>query len=444
MHPTSSTTRRAFLSTAGSATAGFLLAGCRTPSRPAGRRASPNGKLNLGVIGVAGRGGENLRGVAGQNIVALCDVDSQKLDGAAKQFPAAAKYSDFRRVLDRPDLDAVVVSTPDHNHAVIAISALESGRHVYCEKPLTHTVSEARRVAEVARRTGLVTQLGNQIHSGSNYRRVVELIQSGAIGEVREAHHWVDGSWDVRRRPEPDPVPAHLDWELWLGPVTWRDYSEQYVPFNWRRWWHFGGGTLSDFCCHHIDLSVWALALGLPTRVEAIGQPADAECAPPKVTVQYEFPARRVGQWGRGGPTDLPPVKLTWYHGGARPPQFARGLLPKWSDGSLFVGSRGMLLANYDRYRLLPEKEFEGFQPPEKWIAESPGHHEEWIRAIQGGPANLCPFTYGARLTEIGLLGNVAHRTGQPLEWDPRRMRAAHCPAADRFIHHEYRAGWRI
>lgn len=439
--------RRTFLasSTGPLIAATAALAGC-SARRAARRTVSPNGKLNLGAIGVAGRGGEDLRAVSRENIVALCDVDSVKLAAAAKSHPQAALYADFRRLLDRNDLDGVVIGTPDHTHAVIAVSALRSGRHVYCEKPLTHTISEARRVAEVARRSGRVTQMGNQIHSGANYRRVVEAIQSGIIGDVREVHHWVDGTWDVRRRPEPDPVPEHLNWDLWLGPVPFRDYSDQYAPFNWRRWWAFGGGTLSDFCCHHIDLGVWALRLGLPTRVTASGpQPPDAECAPPWLEVAYEFPARRVTGWGGlSRSVDLPPVTLTWHQGGRRPPQFAAGLLPKWGDGTLFVGSRGMMLANYDRFRLFPEKDFAGFQPPTPWIDNSPGQHEEWLRAIRGGPPTLCHFGYGAQLTEIGLLGNLAYRVGKPLDWDAGRMRATGCPEADRLIHHEYRDGWRL
>lgn len=438
--------RRSFLASTAAATTAVALAGCSSSaaSKRSAKRPSANAKLNLGVIGVAGRGGENLKGVSSENIVALCDVDSLRLAAAAEKHPQAARYADFRKLLERTDLDAVVVSTPDHCHAVITVAALQSGRHVYCEKPLTHTVSEARRVAEVARKTGRITQMGNQIHSGNNYRRVVEIVQSGAIGTVTEAHHWVDGAMDVRKRPEPDPVPAHLNWDLWLGPVEPREYSDQYVPFNWRRWWHFGGGTLSDFCCHHIDLGVWALQLGLPTRVETEGPPADPECAPPWQIVRYDFPARRATSWGGKGAAELPAVKLHWYHGGKRPPQFAQGLLPKWGNGSLFVGSKGMLLADYDKLKLFPEKDFAGFVAPAAWIPNSPGHHEEWIRAIKGGAPNQSPFSYGARLTEIGLLGNVAHRAGQTLEWDEDSMRAKNCPAADAFLRHHYRDGWKV
>lgn len=408
------------------------------------RQFSANEKINLGVIGVAGRGGENLRGVRGENIVALCDVDADRLAGAAKGFPQAALYADFRKLLDRTDLDAVVVSTPDHTHAVIAIAALQSGRHVYCEKPLTHTISEARRLAAVARRSGKITQTGNQIHSGANYRRVVELIQSDAIGDVTEVHHWVDGSYDRRPRPQPDPVPPQLNWDLWLGPVQYRDYSDQYAPFHWRRWWHFGGGTLADFCCHHIDLGVWALQLGLPHRVEAECPAPDPECAAPWLVAHYQFPTRKVSAWGKSGPRELPPVRMSWHHGGRRPLPFDAGRLPKWGAGTLFVGSKGMLLADYDKYRLLPESEFAGFQPPAPWIEPSPGQHEEWLRAIRGGPANLCPFSYGTVLTEIGHLGNVAHRAGCPIDWDAKRGVARNCPKADAFVQHDYRRGWTL
>lgn len=438
--------RRSFLASTAVATTALAVGGCSTSGAPAKppKLASANGKLNLGVIGVAGRGGENLKGVSDENIVALCDVDSQRLAAALEKHPKAATYSDFRKLLERTDLDAVVVSTPDHCHAVVTVAALQSGRHVYCEKPLTHTVSEVRRVAEIAKRTGRITQMGNQIHSGNNYRRVVEIVQSGALGDVREVHHWVDGAMDVRPRPTADPIPPHLNWDLWLGPVEPREYSDQYVPFNWRRWWHFGGGTLSDFCCHHIDLGVWALQLGLPTRIETEGPPIDAECAPAWLVVHYDFPARKAAQWGNHGPADLPPVKLHWYHGGKRPPQFAQGLLPKWGNGTLFVGSKGLLLADYDKHRLFPEKDFADFKAPPAWIPNSPGHHEEWIRAIKGGAPNNSPFAYGAQLTEIGLLGNVAFRAGQALEWDASGMRAKNCPAADAFLKHHYREGWKI
>lgn len=399
------------------------------------RKISANDKLNLGVIGVAHRGGENLKHVTSENIVALCDVDSNFLGAAAGQFPRAKTYNDYRRLLDQKDIDAVVISTPDHTHAVITAAALKSGRHVYCEKPLTHTISEARLVAKMARRYKRVTQMGTQIHAGSNYRRVVELIRSGAIGPVREAHVWVDKVWEPMDRPsETPPIPAALNYDLWLGPVEYRPYSPEYVPYQWRRWWAFGGGTLADFGCHHMDLSHWALNLRYPLTIEAEGPPVHTECAPPWLIVHYEYPARN----------DQPAVKLTWYHGGKRPSHFTEGKLPKWGDGSLFVGEKGMLLADYNQHVLLPEADFAGFVPPKPFIPDSIGHHQEWIQACKTGGPTTCHFDYAGALTEAVLLGNVAYRVGKKLVWNPKRLRATRCPEAEQYIRHHYRKGWRL
>jgi predicted dehydrogenase len=434
-------TRRQFLGTSALATAA-LATGCQSAAGP--RRISPNEKLNLGVVGVGGRGAEDLAGVASQNIVALCDVDSGILAGAKAKFPGAATYSDFRRMLDRKDLDGVVIGTPDHTHAVIAVAALQSGRHTYCEKPLTHTISELRRMEEVARKSGLQTQTGNQIHATRNYRRVVELIQGNVIGPVREVHHWAGSVWETKPWPKAEPVPATLDYEQWIGPVKEVPFSKEFVPFNWRRWWHFGGGTLTDFCCHHIDLGAWALQLGLPTVIEADGPTPDQHCAPTGLHVRYEFP-------GRG---HLPPVTMHWYSGAGRPQIVGVPDLSKWGGGSLFIGDQGMLLADYGRHVLLPEEKFKGATLPPSSLAESVGHHEEWIRACKGenlalsqfaalGKTNS-PFSYGALLTEIGLLGNIAFRTGKRIEWDADNMKAKGVPEADRLIHHEYRPGWKL
>ncbi len=436
------TTRRQFLWHSSSAAAGTLLLGCST-AKPL-RRISANEKLNLGIVGVAGRGGENLEGVKSQNIVALCDVDRKRLDGAAARFPSAKTYSDFRRLLEQGDIDAVVVSTPDHSHAVIAIAALQSGRPVYCEKPLTHTLSELRRVEAVARKSGLPTQMGNQIHATSNYRRVVELVQSGIIGPVAEVHHWAGYVWETKPFPTGEPIPATLDYENWIGPVQPVPYSSEWVHFNWRRWWHFGGGTLSDFCCHHMDLGFWALQLTHPTTIEAEGPKPDAHCAPTYMKVRYEFPARGA----------MPAVTMFWYSGTARPQVAGTPDLSKWGGGTLFVGAKGMLLADYGRYLLLPEDRFPNASLPPKRVGDSIGHHEEWIRACKGenhalpqfsahGGTNS-PFAYGARLTEAGLLGNIAFRLGRRIEWDALKLKAKGLPEADRFIHHDYRAGWKL
>jgi predicted dehydrogenase len=423
--------RRQFLRSAAIAGAA-AAAGCQAPR--VARKVSPNEKLNLAVIGVAGRGGENLAGVSSQNIVALCDIDSDRLGAAVAKHPGAARYADYRRLLDRTDLDGIVVSTPDHSHAVIATAVLASGRPLYCEKPVTHTISEARALAAKVTRSGLVTQTGNQIHSGSNYRRVVELIRAGTIGAVREVHHWTGSVWETKPLPGHQSVPSNIDYDLWLGPVKPMPYSSEWVHFNWRRWWHFGGGTLSDFCCHHMDLGVWALNLSLPSRIEAEGPAPDAHCAPPWMVVHYDFPARG----------SAPAVRMHWYSGAKRPQVPGAPDLSKWGGGTLFVGDKGMLLADYGRYVLLPEDQFRGSTPPPRSIPDSIGHHEEWIAACKGVGKTDSPLTYGCHLTEIGQLGNLAFRTGKVIEWDALKMRARGLPEADRWIHHDYRPGWKL
>jgi predicted dehydrogenase len=394
---------------------------------------SPNEKLNIGVIGVANQGAYDLDNVRSQNIVALCDIDDNYLAAAAKDLPQAKTYNDYRKLLEQKGIDAVVIATPDHMHAPITLAALESGRHVYCEKPLTHTVCEARKVAVAAKKHARVTQMGTQIHAGSNYRRVVEIVQSGALGTVREVHVWVDRVWTRDGRPaDTPPVPPNIHWDLWLGVAPERPYNPAYLPATWRGWWDFGGGTLADMACHHMDLSHWALNLRHPLTVEAEGPPVKPENTPAWLIVHYDYPAR-----------DLqPPVRLTWYNGGKRPPHFAEGKLPEWGDGTLLVGEKGMLLASYGRYVLLPEKDFAGFQPPPKTIPDSIGHHAEWIEACKTGGPTTCNFDYAGALTETVLLGNVAYRVGQKLEWDSERQIATNCPDADRYLRPHYRKGW--
>jgi predicted dehydrogenase len=406
------------------------------PSRVRGQeKVGESDKLNIALVGTANQAAWNLGQVASQNIVALCDVDDKFLEAATQKHPKAKKYNDFRRMLEQKEIDAVLVATPDHTHAVATVAALASGRHVYCEKPLTRTISECRIVRETASKHKRVTQMGTQIHAGNNYRRVVELIQSGAIGTVKEAHVWVGRSWGNKERPtETPPVPPHLHYDLWLGPIEERPYSPEYVPYVWRDWWAFGGGSLGDFGCHHMDLSHWALDLRAPLTVEAEGPPVHPESPPAWLIARYEYPARG----------EKPPVKLTWYHGGKRPPQFAEGNLPKWGDGTLFVGEKGMLLAGYDKHVLLPEQDFADFKRPEPFIKDSIGHHREWIEACKHGGATTCNFDYSGALTEAVLLGNVAYRVGKKLEWDPVSLKAKSCPEADQFIQHKYRAGWSL
>jgi predicted dehydrogenase len=428
--------RRQFLQNSALGLAVLATGGCRTPRR----RISANERLNLGIIGTGNRALANLRGVAGENIVALCDVDANYLGAAATEFSGAATYRDFRRLLDRGDLDAVVISTPDHTHAAAAAAALDQRLHVYCEKPLTHTVSEARILSEKARLARVATQLGTQIHAGNNYRRVVELIRTGAIGTVSEVHVWAGTVYGRDQDATLTPVPDSLDYDLWLGPVPHRPFRKSYHPSWWRNWWAFGGGTLADFGCHHMDLAHWALNLRHVDRVEAAGPPVDPETVPPWLVVRYEYPGREHPEGGRS----LPPVSLTWYQGGRRPPHFSGGILPEWGDGNLFVGEKGMLLAGYNSHVLLPEENFRDFQRPEPTLPDSIGHHQEWIRACKTGAATTCNFDYSGALTETVLLGNVAYRTGKALEWDAAKLRATNAPEADRYVRHHYRDGWRL
>lgn len=421
--------RRQFLQRAALAGGTVLIA------RSGFARVSPNEKLNVGVIGVANRGGANLDGVSSQNIVALCDIDDNYLAAAKKRFPGAKTYNDFRKMLEQSDIDAVTVSTADHTHAVATAAALKLGRHVYCEKPLTHTVSEARIVRGIAAEKGLATQMGTQIHAGNNYRRVVELIKTQAIGPVREVHCWVGSVWsgETGSLPTP-PVPKNIHWDLWLGPAQERPYSPAYLPARWRGWWDFGGGAMSDMACHHMDLPYWALDLRYPLTVEAEGPEPNSETAPPWRIVHYTFPPRG----------EEPGLKLTWYNGDKRPHYFEEGVLPKWGNGTLFVGEKGMLLADYDNHVLLPEKDFAGFQPPAPFIPNSIGHHEEWILACKTGKPTTCNFDYSGALAESVLLGNVAYRTGRKLDWDPIHLKAMNTPEADRYIQHQYRSGWSL
>jgi predicted dehydrogenase len=432
-----SLSRRSFLRQASLTGAGLSLAGFAIR---ADAKISPNEKLDVAVIGVANRGAADLQGVASENIVALCDVNDDYLRAAAQHHPGAKTYNDFRRIADQKGIDAVVVATPDHTHAVAAVAALKGGRHVYCEKPLTRTVSECRVVTDTARKNKLVTQIGTQIHAGNNYRRVVELVQTGAVGTIREVHVWVNVTYGGVELPkDKPPVPASLHYDLWLGPVAERPYSPAYLPGSWRNWWAFGGGGLGDFGCHYMDLPYWALDLKYPLTVEPVdGPPPHPESVPLWMIVRYGFPARG----------DKPPVQLTWYHGGKRPKLLDSLLnedMPSYfKSGVMFVGEKGYLISDYDRHVLLPEKDFKDFVRPAPFIPKSIGHHKEWIEAIKTGGKTTCQFDYSGPLTETALLGNVAYRVGKKLEWDAQKLSATNCREADQFIQHHYRKGWTL
>ncbi len=414
-------------------------AGAATLAVPALLHAkSPNSKLNVAVIGPCGRGEAQLEAAAAmENVVAVCDIDDNNLAAVARRHPKARTYVDFRKMLDamHKSIDVVMVSTPDHNHAPAAAMAMRLGKHCYCEKPLTHSVYETRVLAEIAKQQKLVTQMGTQIHAEDNYRRVVEIVQSGAIGPVTEVLVWCSKSWGDGGRPkETPPVPKNIHWDQWIGPARFRPYHPCYLPFYWRRWWDFGNGTLGDMACHIMDIAFWALNLRYPTTIVAEGPPVSSEGCPMKLTVRYEYPARG----------EMPPVKLTWYDGD-NPPPFPTGHdIPNGGLGALFIGKEGMLRADYGSRTLYPREKFANFKPPAQTIANSIGHHKEFFEACKSGGPTTCNFDYSGALTEAVLLGTVAYRVGKRLQWDPVNLKATNCPAADRYLRPHYRKGWTL
>ena len=440
--------RRDFMKAAG-AVAAFTI----VPRHSLGGQGQtpPSEKLNIAAIGIGGRGADVLRGVESQNIVALCDVDWRHAGGTFKRYPNAKKYRDFREMLDKEEknIDAVTVATPDHIHAVASMAAIKRGKHVYCEKPLTHSVYEARALAQAAREHKVATQMGNQGQASEETRLMCEYIWAGTIGPVREVHVWTDrplqGLHDVYwpqgvdRPKETPPVPETLDWDLWLGPAPYRPYHPCYLPFNWRGWWDFGTGALGDIGCHSLDPVFRALKLGHPTSVEAACTLVNKETYPVASTVRYQFPAR----------ADFPPVKVTWYDGGLRPPrpdemddgeQFGAG-------GVLFVGDKGKMLG----HRLIPESRSKEYGKPPQMIPRSPGHFVEWIEACKGGKPAGSNFDHAGLLAQVVLLGNVALRpqlreklTRAKLQWDSENMKFTNVPEANEFLRREYRQGWTL
>lgn len=416
-------------------------------------------KLNLAVIGAGGRGADNLRALVATgavNIVALCDCDARQAHEAFTQYPNAAQYSDWRRLLDRETaVDAVAVSTPDHNHAVIAIAAMQRGKHVYCEKPLAHSIWEAREMARVAAQQGVVTQMGTQGHAYEGTRRAVETLGAGVIGEVTELHVWTDrpaGWWPqgVTRPVETPPIPAGLEWDVWLGPAKERPYNPAYVPFKWRGFWDFGTGAIGDMGIHNLDTAYWALAPGTPTSVvvkdcsPGLADARTKETAPLWSILELQFAAQK----------GKPAIRMTWYDGGKLPPEelFMGEPLISKDGGSLVIGTRGTLFTrtwhggetDQDMFVLLPRKQFVGFTPPPATLPRTASHHHEWVEACLGVGKALSNFGYASVLTESLLVGNLALRTGKAIEWDSAGMRAVNCPEADPFIRPQFRTGWSL
>ena len=430
-------TRRSFiyystLATGATALTGSVLA-CTQP-----RRVSPNEKLNIAIIGAGGRGAADIAEVKSENIVALCDVNENHLDAAAAKNPKAKKYVDFRKLYDESnEIDAVVVATTEHTHAFAVLPAIKLGKHVYCEKPLAHNVWECRLLAEEAAKAKITTQMGTQMHAQDNHRRVVELIQTGAIGPVKEAHVWVSRAWGDGDRPkEVEAVPSYFHWDLWLGPAPKRPFHSSYITGQpkWYKYWDFGGGTLPDLGSHWNDLPFQALRLLYPLTIEAHGQPVNPETAPASYHVTYEYGAR----------AEMPPVSLMWYQGEDKPPLYTEKKIPQWENGMLFIGEKGMLLTDHQKHKLLPEEKFADFKAPEPFIPNSIGHWKEWIEACKTGKPTTCNFDYSGALTEANYLGNVAYRTGMKIEWDPVKLRAKNCADAAKFVRTEYHNGWKL
>jgi predicted dehydrogenase len=420
-------------------------------------QTAPSDQVNIAGIGVGGMGGGDVATVSklGTNIVALCDVDDERGAGSFNAFPNARRYKDFRVMLDKEaeNIDAVTVGTPDHTHAVAAMAAIRAGKHVYVQKPLTHTLQECRALTTAARDTKVMTSMGNQGHASEGSRLTNEWIQAGVIGDVAEVHVWSDRAgrhWKqgIGRPGDTPPVPATLDWNLWLGPIRERPYHSAYAPFGWRGWWDFGTGALGDMGCHIIDHPVWALNLGAPTTVESrttldgsvlTGDAPNFETYPIASMIFYEFAAR-----GK-----VPPVKMTWYDGGLMPPapseMPADQRLP--DNGVLYIGSKGKMFhgSHGGMPQLLPGSLMEAANAVPKTMERSPGHYEEWVAACRGGKPPAAGFEYSGPMTETVLLGVLSLRApGTRLVWDASNQKVKNAPELNQFVHTEYRAGWTL
>ena len=416
---------------------------------------APSNRLNIAGIGVGGMGGGNLKACEEENIIALCDVDSKYAAATFNKYPNAKVYTDYRVMFEKEkDIDAVVIATPDHTHAVITMAAMQLGKHVYCQKPLTHTVYEARKITEAAKYYNVQTQMGNQGHSSEHIRMLKEWLADGAIGDVREVHAWTDrpvggNPWSTfavkAQSTETPPVPESLDWDLWLGPVSYRPYHPDYHPTTWRAWLDFGTGAMGDMGCHIVDPAFWALDLGAPTVIQATSTHWKPEVAsqtfPRASIVRMEFPARG----------DRPPVKLIWYDGRLMPPippdfESSRKLP---ASGAFLIGNKGVILHGSHGaggMRIVPEGKMKAYTPPPKTIPRVNTSHEgDWIRACKDGNPASSTFDYGGPLTELVLLGMIAIRIKDTrLEWDSENLRFTNNDEANELLHIDYREGWTL
>ncbi len=463
-------TRRQFLGTAAAAAA-FTVVPRHVLGGP--RHVAPSDKVNIAIVGAGGQGRTNARALFQEpdaQIIAVCDVAEQtnlepfyyKGSGGRKTVKAeverhygqanpafrCAEYEDFRVLLEKEKaIDAVLCATPDHAHAAVTVAAMKLKKHVYCEKPLTHSVWEARQVARIAKETGVATQMGNHGHSGEGIRQTCEWIWDGAIGPVREVHAWSDAGHWIRtpgRPAETPPVPAGFNWDLWLGPREQRPYHPSYAPYTWRGWWAFGTGAIGDMACHNLDPAVLALKLEHPLTVEAAASGIDDEVA----SLEGGIHRYRFGPRG-----DMPAVKVTWYDGGLRPatpegldPNDPKQRLGEGGNGILFVGDKGFITCAgwAGMPRLLPLSLHREYKRPPKTLPRSKGHHADWLAACKGGPPASGSFEYSARLTELVLLGSVAMRTRKQIAWDGANGKATNAPEADRFLKEPCRPGWEI
>jgi len=451
--------RRSFVKSTALSTTAFMIVPRHVLGGPG--FIPPSDKLNIAGIGIGGMGKNNIKNCAEENIVALCDIDDAYAAPVFKEYPKAKKYHDYRKMLEeQKDIDAIIIATPDHTHAVIAMAAIKAGKHVYVQKPLTHSVSEARMLTEAAREYKVVTQMGNQGHSGNGTRLICEWIWDGAIGDIKEVHAWTNRPvWpqgiEVDRPKETPPVPSTLDWDLWIGPAAFRPYHPAYLPEKWRGWWDFGTGSLGDLGLHIMDPVFWALKLKYPETVEGnistywegfwkYTEPKN-EMYPRSTVVRYKFPARE----------GLPPVDLTWWDGGLMPPrpeELEEGRKMGDSDGGLlFIGNKGKLMTGCygENPRLIPETKMREYKLPEPTIERIPsgsaGHEKDWVRACKGGKPASSNFDYAGPFAEMVLMGNLAVRfPNKKLLWDGPNMTVTNNIEANAYVKRQYREGWSL